>query len=111
MRLVFVRRGGAEKAIERFLKQIVRELTIARDAGEIRPYAARGPLVERAESILVHHKTRGGSSSVSARLTSVKVMSRNISETSDHCLTSRAERFRPKRRCRFDQTKPLRNDK
>jgi hypothetical protein len=37
MRFTLVRRSGAEKAIERFLKKIVRQLTVAGDAGEVRP--------------------------------------------------------------------------
>ena len=55
----FVRRGGAQKTIERFLKQIVGQRPVAGHAGEIGPQPARRALVECAEGILVHHEVRG----------------------------------------------------
>jgi hypothetical protein len=57
VRLAVVRSGRAEKAIERFLKQVVRELTVTGNTSEIRPQSARGLLVERAKCVLVHHKS------------------------------------------------------
>ena len=55
-----VMRGGAQETIERFLKQVVGQLAIARDAGQIRPHTARGPLVECTEGVFVHHESGGG---------------------------------------------------
>src|ERR1700680_4006493 len=46
MRLAVVRPGGAEKAIERFLQQVVRQLTVTSDPCQVGPYSARGPLIE-----------------------------------------------------------------
>src|SRR5207253_10659559 len=37
MRLAVVRGGGAEETIERFLQQVIRQLTVARDPGEVCP--------------------------------------------------------------------------
>src|ERR1035441_6642979 len=58
MRFGIVRRVGAEKAVEGFLQEIVRQLTVAGDPREVRPHSAGGPFVKCAECVFVHHEIR-----------------------------------------------------
>src|SRR5690242_9664775 len=46
MSFAVVCRGGAQKAIEGLLKQVVGLLAVAGDPGEVSPHSARSPLVE-----------------------------------------------------------------
>ncbi len=105
MRFTVVRRGGAEKAIERLLKQIVSQLTVAGDPGEVCPDSAGRPLVECAEGVLVHHEARAG---VVMGFGAADIGKRHVTKhkgsDSSFLGTGRAVRLGPKcRDRRFDQ--------
>src|SRR5437016_2916224 len=116
MCFTIVCRGCAEKAIERFLEQVVGQLRVAANTGEVGPDTARSALVESAEGILVHHKTSArvvkGTGAADIGKCRVTKHKRRTSSFPGPGSLSTARRAGPSpRRRQFNQSKPLGDQK